>query len=97
MNSIDNYLDRLLRAAAAAPEQSPGELPFPVEAQVLGHWRSARAQSQSPWLLPWLRTGLACACLLMVAALVLSLQHMNRSAEEEWTMPSAVVNLALTR
>jgi hypothetical protein len=97
MNSIDKCLDRLLRAAAAAPQDQPGELPFTIEARVLGRWRSSRAQGQSPWLLPWLRIGLACACLVMLAAFVLSLQHLNRSSEEEWTMPSAVVNLALTR
>jgi len=97
MNWTDPRLDRLLRAAAAAPQKKPGELPFPVVARVLGHWRSARAQGSSPWLLPWLRMGLACACLLMLLACWLSLQHLDRSREDDWTVPSAVVNLALTR
>jgi hypothetical protein len=97
MNSIDQHLDRLLRAAAAAPAKQPGELPFAVEGRVLGQWRTLRSQAPSPWLLPWLRIGLACACLVTLTACLLSLQRLNRSSEEEWTMPSAVVNLALNR
>jgi hypothetical protein len=97
MNSIDPPLDRLLRAAAKAPAEPPAELPFAVEARVLGQWRASRPQAPSPWLLAWLRVGLGFACLVMLAALALSLQEINRSAEEEWTMPNAVVNLAWTR
>ena len=97
MNSIDKHLDRLLRAAARVPAEPPSELPFAVETRVLGRWRATRSEGQSPWLLPWLRLGLGFACLVMLAALALSLQEINRSTEEEWTMPTAVMNLALTR
>jgi hypothetical protein len=97
MNWIDDSLDRLLRTAAMAPKEHPGELPFPVEAHLLARWRLCHSQGLSPWLLRWLRIGLACACLLMLAAFLISRQQMNWNPEEELTMPSAVVNLALSR
>lgn len=97
MNPMDRHLDRLFKAAAAAPKEQPGELAFAVEARVLTHWRASRSEGEMPFLLPLFRKGLAFACALMVASLALSWREMSRRSADEQTLANAVVNLALRR
>jgi hypothetical protein len=97
MNWIDRCLERLFRAAALAPQRALGELSFAAKARVLGQWRAVPGLAWRPSLLPLFRTGLAFACALLLVTLALSLRQMNQTATEEWTLPNAVVNLALTR
>lgn len=40
MKDLNSPLDRLLRAAAAAPGTSPGEMPFGFDTRVLARWRA---------------------------------------------------------
>jgi len=97
MNRIDRHLERLFRAAALASQRPLGELSFAVEARVLGQWRAASGPAGRPSLLPLFRTGLAFACVLLLATVALSLREMKQTAADEWTLPNSAVNLALTR
>jgi hypothetical protein len=97
MNWMDRHLERLFRAAALAPQRPAGELSFAAEARVLSQWRAAPGQAWGPSLLPLFRTGLAFACALLLATVALSLRQMKQTTTDEWSLPNAVVNLALTR
>lgn len=97
MNWIDRRLERLFRAAALAPQRPVGELSFPAEARVLGQWRAASGQAGRASLLPLFRTGLAFACVLLLASVLLGLRQMKQTPSDEWALPNAAVNLALTR
>jgi hypothetical protein len=95
MKPIDEQLSRLLRAAAAAPQELPDTLPFAVEARVLANWRAMAAQGEPlplP-LLPVFRRGLACACVLMVVALVFGVSQMRQLTRDNWPTSSEMVNL----
>lgn len=97
MNSMNRNLDRLLRAAATAPAPETAALPFAVEARVLARWRRGGTVDEWLGLRPVLRRGLACACVLTLAVVALSLREMRHTAAEELAFPNAVVNLALMR
>ena len=43
MPKVDTELDRLLRAACAAPETEPTEAPFGFDTRVVAHWRAQRS------------------------------------------------------
>ncbi len=93
MKPIDEQLSRLLRAAAAAPQAQPHALPFAVEARVLGDWRTIAARGEPLPLLPVFRRGLACACVLMVVALVFGVSQIRHLTKDNWTTSSEMVNL----
>jgi len=97
MNSMNRDLDRLLRAAATAPEPEPQALPFAVEARVLAQWRRGGAPDAWFSVLPVLRRGLACACVLTLAVLALSLRQINQTPNDELAFPGVVVNLVSMR
>ena len=97
MKSISASLDRLLKAAAAAPRPAVGELPFAVENRVLADWRSPLRERELPNLVPLFRRGLAFACVLMVAAMAVGLTQGRPSSAEDWASLDADVNMALMR
>jgi len=97
MNRIDQHLARLFRAAARAPRRALAEPGFAAQARVLAQWRAAPGPVWRPSLLPLFRTGLAFACALLLVTLALSLRQMNQTASDEWTLPNALLNLALRR
>jgi hypothetical protein len=97
MSSMDKHLDRLLKAAAAAPMEAPQELPFAVEARVLAHWRASQTVDAGQGVLRLFRLGLACAGTLMVAAAVVSLIEIRQTSADQWDLPNATVNMALMR
>lgn len=97
MNPMNQNLDRLLRAAAAAPAPETAPLPFGVETRVLAQWRGGGAPDVWLSLLPVLRRGLVCACVLTLTVVVLSLRQMHETADDAMSFPNAVVNLAAMR
>lgn len=97
MKNMDHTLDRLLRAAAAAGRDQAVEVPFALEARVMGGWRVAGAGGEPLSLLPIFRRGLAFACLLMLAALILGATRIHDLTSERWTYSNAVASLALTQ
>lgn len=69
MKQADKELDRLLKAAAAAPKAPPGAAVFALEARVLGNWRGMARQESGEFLLAWFRRAAICATILAVASL----------------------------
>lgn len=71
MNPEQNQLDRLFKAAAAAPRPAPTAAVFAQEARVLGNWRAALAQNDGgEWMLAAFRRAAIFGCLLAVATVM---------------------------
>ena len=67
MNSPDDQLERLLKAAAQAPARIVDNAPFGLETRVLAAWREGRAGFWSP---VFLLRGLLLALVVMLASLL---------------------------
>ena len=68
MKPVDEKLDRLLKAAAAAPRPLSGAA-FVLEARVLAGWRALQPEEDGQFLVAWFRRAALCGCLLAVASL----------------------------
>ena len=97
MKSSSTHLDRLLRAASAAPRPAEAQPPYSLEARVLAAKKRTGTQAERPDLGLLFRYGFACACLLMLAAAALSVLQVRRGASEDWTQSTALVNSALSQ
>jgi hypothetical protein len=101
MRPANDPLDRLLKAAAAAPKPTASPLPFAVEARVLAAWRRGEPDSELAALVSLFRRGLACAC--GVAMLVTTLCWFGREPAgasltvEEFALSADAITLALAR
>ena len=97
MNPVDRQLDRLLKAAATAPERGAEAPSLAVERRVLSEWR-ARRGATGDWseLLAVFRRGLAFATLVAVAAIVVTLRELPREDSDYFaTRTEADFELAL--
>jgi hypothetical protein len=63
---IDPSLQRLLDAAAKAPERAAGAPPLGLETRVLAHWRAAHTDEDSAFLFPFLRRAMVGASLVLL-------------------------------
>lgn len=68
MKPVDKQLDRLLKAAAAAPRPVSGAA-FVLESRVLGAWRALKPEDDGKFLVAWFRRAAIGACVLAVASL----------------------------
>ena len=98
MSHRDLQLDRLLRSAAAAPRPAEllVELPFPVQARVLGAWRGSRAEGGDRLgLLRYFRLGLACACAVAVLTIGTTWHAVQNEPPDEIILANASADFAL--
>lgn len=67
---MKKHLDRLLRSAAAAPEEYSPELPFGFETRVIAYWLAGGRTNGATELTPWLRRidAIAIAIVLLAGA-----------------------------
>jgi len=68
MKSFQPKLQRLLKAAAAAPKETPGAPPFGLETRVLAHWRSGAAGEDFTPLATIFHRAAICAATILVAS-----------------------------
>lgn len=92
MKTTQQDLDRLFRAAAAAPEDDLAAMPYGFDTRVLA--LSAGAGEDDASMLPLFRAGLAFACVLLVVTTALSLRGLQESAQDEIAASNAIVRLA---
>lgn len=90
MKRLDEQLQRLLRAAAAAPAAPVGELSFAVESRVLSAWRQRDVGGELAALIGLFRRGLMLASVVAVAVAFVSWQ----SAQEPVSLTNAEVAAA---
>ena len=90
-------LDRLFKAARLVRRPAPDAPSLAAETRALAAWKSARMESDYPLLLPVLRLGFACACIIMVCTAGFSLWEWNKMSYNEVTSSAVVVNGAWMR
>ena len=73
MKPIDQSLQRLLNAAAHAPDKLPEAAPLGLETRVLAHWRTGSEEEDVSFLLAFFRRAVFCACLLLALSAAWSL------------------------
>jgi hypothetical protein len=82
MAKLDSHLDRLLRAAAAAPDESPAEAPFGFATRVVALWRAGTGLSREANALPRLLRNVAiAAAAVSLVATVAVYQQINDDKE----------------
>lgn len=94
MNANPRSLDRLLRAAAAAPHRATTPLSCAAEARILAAWRQPGEAWDGFVPVSFFRRGLALTGALAALALALSLWQFQKTPTDEWRLPTTVFNLA---
>ena len=90
MKQADKELDRLLKAAAAAPNAPPSAAVFALEARVLGNWRGMARQESGEFLVAWFRRAAICAVILALASLAWDFGSPHRQSVEMRIADSAM-------
>lgn len=85
MKHDEHALERLLRAARQAPSETPGSMPFPLEARILAGWRSGAPEDESLLLATLFRRAVFFAMIVMVLSIGWS------QLEDAPKVPGAVV------
>ena len=94
MNPIDQRLDRLLKAAAAARPQPPAQAPYPVQTRILNQaWRTPETADDWILLLPVIRLAVWCACVIALAALAFGFLELDPAGSEEAVLLQSQVSL----
>jgi hypothetical protein len=84
MKASDEFLRRLLDAAAKAPPEAIGAPPFGLETRVLANWRAAREDDEPAFLFLFLRRAMVGATfvLLLCAAWSFTRPSIGLAGEE---------------
>ena len=69
MKRDEHILKRLLKAAGKSQRETPGAMPFPLEARILAGWRSSVPEEDWSWLASSFRRAVICAVLVMVVSI----------------------------
>jgi hypothetical protein len=98
MNQTKHQLDRLLKAAARAPQGEVAPASFALETRVMAAWRSTGSTGDTMMLISWFRRAVACACLVMLASLAWGYSVSNSPADtaSSGNEPIAIADTALT-
>ena len=72
MNSLDQSLERLFKAASGASKPEPEALPGHLETRVLAEWRSLRREDGLMMMAGLFRRAVICASVIMLASIVWS-------------------------
>lgn len=80
MSPLDRSLQRLFKAAAQAPKEPPGPLPFALEARTLAQWRSAPVEDEFALLAALFRRAVICASLITVLSIAWSYRQSGNPA-----------------
>jgi len=95
MKSHDDELNRLFKAAAAAPKPSPGAARFALEARVMGAWRAAAAADNGEFLVAWFRRAAIGATVLAVASLAWTYHAPSHRAGGEGAVADSAMGMGV--
>jgi hypothetical protein len=82
MNHLDQSLNRLLKAAASAPQEEDQTLPFALEARTLAGWRAGAAQMEQDLLAALFRRAMLCAGVVVLLSIGWSRFEVRNEAAE---------------
>lgn len=91
MNPLNHHLARLFKAAAEARRHAPTEVPWSLEARVLGRLRSEAAGVEEFFPLPLFRRALVLACVLALMALAFNFRELTQRPPDEVVIINAPV------
>lgn len=95
MNTPDQFLDRLFRAASRAPQSEPVRVTYPAEMRVLAAWRRSRPETLPDGLGAWLRAGFAGAVVVAMVAVVVSWSTVRPRPVDEFAVADAALYVAV--
>jgi hypothetical protein len=95
MKSSNHSLDRLFRAAARAPKETPASPPFALEAAVFAQWRAGETGDELAFLVNLFRRAALCASLVMVLALGWSWLERINDSPSKTALPKCAVTVQL--
>ncbi len=96
MPKIDHQLQRLLKAAAAAPRRAPGAAPFALETRVLGRWRAASAEEAAGIPAGIFRWAVLAAGLVMLVSIALNYRVIATEPANELAIADYAIAMNLT-
>jgi hypothetical protein len=70
MNHDEHRMKRLFEAASKSQPETPAEIPFALEKQIIARWRSSAPEEEPdlPGLAVLIRRAVVCAVLIMVVS-----------------------------
>jgi hypothetical protein len=95
MNSIDDLLNRLFKAASRAPKAGPEAASFALETRVMADWRASLRGDTGDFLVLWLRRATIGACVLAVASLAWNYQQLTNSGGDELSMAESTMRMGV--
>jgi hypothetical protein len=95
MNKSHGDLQRLLKAAAAAPREWPPEAPFGLETRILACWGSSGGEPDSLLLLPLLQRGFVCACVMILLSVAMYYPSLMENGSNLWSIADSAIKLSL--
>lgn len=90
MKPVDEQLNRLMTAAARAPQPAAGEATFALKSRVLAHWRESLQSESGEFYVLWFRRATICAGLLAVASLAWNYLNVSDRSSAEMVADSAM-------
>ncbi len=85
-------IQRLLAAASRCPSKSaPAQVPWAVEAKVMGYWRSLGNDEAIPPWIGWLRNALAASFLMAAASLILYMYLPQGQSQHELALADSLI------
>ena len=95
MRNMNDPLERLLKAAASAPQELPAEVPYGLEQRILAGWHSLAAHDETSGLLPVFRWAFVCALLAILLSFVFNYRFLSQPTPNEFSIADSVIKLSL--
>ena len=95
MRNTKDSLNRLLKAAASAPQEWPADAPYGLEQRILAGWRSLAAHDETSGLLPVFRWAFLCALLAILLSFVFNYRFLSQPTPNEFSIADSVIKLSL--
>ena len=95
MNRTDECLNRILKAAARAPQDLPAEPPFWLEARVLAGWRRGLEPAPTALLIPVIQRAFFCACAILVISAAITFRATQEPPPSELVIVDSAIQLNL--
>jgi hypothetical protein len=95
MKPQDDQLNRLLKAAAAAPRAETGAPGFALESRVLGAWRGLAQTDSAEFLIAWIGRAAICGCMLALATIAWSYHERPSRKGAEMAVAESALNMGV--
>ena len=95
MNSPENQLDRLLKAASRAPRPETRAAMFALETRVIGGWRASSPAESGEMLVALCRRAAVFACCLALASLAWNYLELKGQGGDELSVAESSMRIGV--